>query len=421
MAAYRASLIALLAALTLTGCATAAAMRNGQRAEQSQDYDRAVVEYTKVLRQNPDDRAARQALERVKLRAAQEHYTRARRLHAVGKLDEALVEYQLASELNPASGEIEAGLNATRAALRNKIAVAREGKTELETLIERSRALPLPGLDVPTDVKMPDSLIFRDASARVVYTALAKLANVSIVFDQQFRDQPVSIDLRNASFEEALASVSTGTRSFFRVTAPRSITIIPDTPAKRREYEEEIVRTFYLSNADLKETIDLLRIVIDARRLAPIVATNAITIKDTPERVAAAARVISAIDKARPEVIIDVELLEIDRSRMQEYGLQFASPDAAGISGQADVNREIFTLRDLRSLTQSDIFLTNLPGLYYRLLKTDSNTRTLANPQLRTSEGVAAQANFDKIVQRVNQTIAQGLDEGASSRIIFPG
>ena len=398
MAAYRASLIALLAALTLTGCATAAAMRNGQRAEQSQDYDRAVVEYTKVLRQNPDDRAARQALERVKLRAAQEHYTRARRLHAVGKLDEALVEYQLASELNPASGEIEAGLNATRAALRNKIAVAREGKTELETLIERSRALPLPGLDVPTDVKMPDSLIFRDASARVVYTALAKLANVSIVFDQQFRDQPVSIDLRNASFEEALASVSTGTRSFFRVTAPRSITIIPDTPAKRREYEEEIVRTFYLSNADLKETIDLLRIVIDARRLAPIVATNAITIKDTPERVAAAARVISAIDKARPEVIIDVELLEIDRSRMQEYGLQFASPDAAGISGQADVNREIFTLRDLRSLTQSDIFLTNLPGLYYRLLKTDSNTRTLANPQLRTSEGVPAQARFGERV-----------------------
>jgi general secretion pathway protein D len=396
MAACRASLLAVVAALALSACATA--MRSGERAEQLRDYDLAVVEYTKALRSDPDNRNARQALERAKLRAAQEHYSRARRLYTVGKLDEALVEFQLASELNPVSAEIEAGLDATRAALRNKIAVAREGKTELETIIERSRALPPPGLDVPSDVKMPDALTFRDASARDVYTALARFANVNIVFDPQFRDQPVTIDLRKSSLEEALASVSTGTRNFYRVTAPRTITVIPDTPAKRREYEEEVVRTFYLSNADLKETIDLLRIVIDARRIAPIVATNAITIKDTPERVAAAARVISAIDKARPEVIIDVELLEVDRTRLHEYGLQIASPGSPGIDGQADVNREGLTLHDLRNLTASDIFLTNLPGLYYRLLKTDGNTRILANPQLRTSEGLPAQARFGERV-----------------------
>ena len=394
MAAFRASAFLLLIAVSLSACATAAAMRSGRRAEQLQDFDLAVVEYNKALRQNPDDRAARQALERVKLRAAQEHYARARRLYTVGKLDEALVEFQLAAELNPGSSEIDEGVRATRAALRNKVAVAREGKTQLETLIERSRNLPPPGLDLPADVKLPGSLTFREASARDVYTALARLAGINVVFDAQFRDQPLTIDLKNAPFEDALNAVSAGTRNFFRVTAPRTVTIIPDTPAKRREYEEEVVRTFYLSNADLKETIDLLRIVIDARRIAPIVATNAITIKDTPERVAAAARVISAIDKARPEVIIDVELLEVDRTRLREYGLQLASPESPGINGQADVNRDGFTLRDLRSLTQSDIFLTNLPGLYYRLLKTDSNTRTLANPQLRTSEGMPATARF---------------------------
>jgi general secretion pathway protein D len=373
-------------------------MRNGQRAEQAQDYDRAVVEYTKFLREHPDDRTARQALERVKLRASQEHYTRGRRLSTVGKIDEALIEFQLAGELNPTSPEIEQALSATRTALRNKVAVAREGKTELETLIERSRNLPPPGLDIPSDVKLPDAITFRDASARTVYLSLAKMANISVVFDPQFRDGPVTVDLRNSTLEDALSTVSSSSRNFHRVTAPRTITVVPDTPAKRREYEEEVVRTFYLSNADLKETIDLLRIVIDARRIAPILATNAITIKDTPERVAAAARVISAIDKARPEVIIDVELLEVDRTRLREYGLQLASPESPGINGQADVNRDGFTLRDLRSLTQSDIFLTNLPGLYYRLLKTDSNTRTLANPQLRTSEGVPAQARFGERV-----------------------
>ena len=138
------------------------------------------------------------------------------------------------------------------------------------------------------------------------------------MFDPQFRDQLVTIDLRNASIGDALESLSTATRNFYRVTAQRTITVIPDTPAKRTEYEDEIVRTFYLSNADVKETLDLLRIVIDNRRLAPITATNALSIKDTPERVAAAGRLISAIDKARPEVVIDVELLEIDRTRLLE-------------------------------------------------------------------------------------------------------
>jgi general secretion pathway protein D len=147
--------------------------------------------------------------------------------------------------------------------------------------------------------------------------------------------------------------------------------------------------------------MDLLRVVIDARRVAPVTATNAIMIKDTPERVAAAGKIIAAIDKARPEVVIDVELLEVDRTRLREFGVQIASPGdpPTGINGTATINRDNgLSLRDLSNLTQADILLTNLPNLYYRLLKTDTNTRTLANPQLRTSEGVAAQARFGERV-----------------------
>jgi general secretion pathway protein D len=393
--------LALLLALTLlvSGCATAAAMRTGTRAEQAQDYDRAVIEYTKALQIDPDNREARRALDRAKLRASLDHLSRGRRLHATGRLEEALVELQLAAELNPGNSAVDELLTDVRTQLRTKIAVAREGKTELETLIARARDLPPPGLDVPDGVRLPGSLTFRDASSRDIYTALARFASVNVVFDPQFRDQPITIDLRNTTLQDALISLSAATRNFYRVSGQQTVTIIPDTPAKRREYEEEIVRTFYLSNADLKETIDLLRIVIDARRIAPIAATNAFSIKDTPERVTAAARLISAIDKARPEVVIDVELLEVDRTRLREYGLQLVSPGStAGIAGQADVNRDDLTLRDLRNLTQSDVFLTNLPGLFYRLLKTDNNTRTLANPQLRTSEGVPAQARFGERV-----------------------
>src|SRR5207249_7110112 len=142
----------------------------------------------------------------------------------------------------------------------------------------------------------------------------------------------------------------------FRVTAPKTVAVIPDTPAKRREYEEEVVRTFYLSNVDLKETMDLLRMVLDARRISPTTGTNALTIKDTSERIAAAARVVSAIDKARPEVIIDVELLEVDRTKLLEYGLQVASPNSPGINGTASIDQGStgsLSLRSLRSLTQA--------------------------------------------------------------------
>src|SRR5439155_14601109 len=144
--------------LAAAGCAAATASRHARTAEQQQDYDRAVVEYTKAVRLHPDDPDARLGLERAKLRASQDHFQRGRRLAAAGKYDQALVEYELAAEMNPTGGEIEDELRATRNKLRAKIAVAREGKTELQTLIERARDLPPPGLDLPPNVKMPATL-----------------------------------------------------------------------------------------------------------------------------------------------------------------------------------------------------------------------------------------------------------------------
>jgi general secretion pathway protein D len=418
--------LAIAFVLSAGGCASSAALRQGRDAERQQDYDRAIVEYTRAVRLNPNDLTARAALERTKLRASQDHFTRGRRLAAVAKFDQALVEYETAAELNPTSADIDQELRATRNKLRAKIAVHQEGKTELQTLIERARDLPPPGLDLPQGVKMPATLTFREASSREVFVAISRLANISLIFDPLFRETPITVDLRNASLEDALNTVGGATRAFFRVTAPKTIVVIPDTPAKRREYEEEVVRTFYLSNVDLKETMDLLRMVLDARRISPTTGTNALTIKDTPERIAAAARVISAIDKARPEVIIDVELLEVDRTKLLEYGLQIASNGSAattgaGISGSAGIDQgtnSTITLQKLRNLSQADVLFANLPTLYYRLLKTDAHSRTLANPQLRTSDGSPAKAAFGEQVPVPQTTFAPLATGGAPQQPI---
>ena len=388
--------------LLLSGCAASTAFHHGRDAEERQDYDRAVVEYQNALRLHPGDTDSRLALDRAKLRAAQDHFARARRLSGLGKFEEALVEYELAAELNPANGDIDQELRVTRTKLRTRVTVAGDGRTELQMLIDRTRNLPPPGQDLPGNVKMPATLTFRDASSRDVFTAIARFGGISLIFDTAFREAPVTVDLRNTTLLDALDTVSGATRSFYRVSAPQTIVVIPDTPAKRRDYQEDIVRTFYLSNADLKETMDLLRLVLDARRISPTTATNALTIKDSPENVAAASRLITAIDKARPEVVIDVELLEVDRSRLTEYGLQIASPGSPGINGSAEVSptdaTQTLTLQTLRNLSQANILTANLPSLYYRLLKTDAHTRTLANPQLRTSEGSPAQAKFGERV-----------------------
>jgi general secretion pathway protein D len=409
----------------LVACASSSgSLRVARNAETSQNYDLAVAEYTKVLRDDPDNREARQGLERAKLRASQDHFTRARRLSATGKLEEALVEYQLAAELNPGNADIDRELQDTRLQLRAKVAIREDGKTRLESLIAQSLAAPLPGAALPEDAKLPESVVFRDANARDIYSAIGKFTDISVVFDPTFRDQPVSIDLRNDTLAEALNKLSAATRNFWRSSGERGIIVVPDTQAKRREYEEEVYRTFYLSNADLKETVDILRIVVDARRIAMLTGTNAITIRDTPERVNAAGKIIAAIDKARPEVIIDVELMEVNRTHLQEFGLQFASPSPGGapigIDGQVTINQPGVgvTLRQLQNLTSADVLLTALPSLYYRLLKNDAATRILANPQLRTTEGIPAQARFGERVPVPVTTFAPVAAGGVQSQPI---
>ena len=401
-------LTAAAALFAASACASSASFRAGKKAESLEDYDLAVVEYTKAAREKPDDLNTKLALERARQRAALDHFAKGRRLTGTGKLEEGVIELQTAAELNPASGDIQEQLRTARTLLRAKVQVTREGKTRLQTLIENASQLPPAGADLPKGVKLADSLVFRNANTRDIYTAIGHFGGINVVFDPQFRDQAITIDLRNSALEDALQAVSASTRNFYRVTAANTITVIPDTPAKRREYEEEIIRTFYLSNADVKETLDVLRLVVDNRRLSPVQGINAITIKDTPEKIDAAAKVISAIDKARAEVVIDVELLEVDRIKMREYGIEIATPGTAsgGISGSVDVNRDNFTLRDLRNLTQSDVFLTGVPALFYRLLKNDTHSRVLANPQLRTSEGLTAQARFGERVPVPSVTFA---------------
>lgn len=387
-------------AVTLaSGCATKVnTLRQAQDAEQLRDYDLAVAGYTKTLRSEPGNREAQLGLDRARLRGAEAHYLRGQRLVAVGKYEDAVVELQLASELNPGGGDIDRVLRTTRLALRNKLAVEQNGQTSLEAVLEKTRNTPPPSMNVP-ETKLPATITLgRDATSRQAFQIIATFANLNLIFDQTFREVPAPISIKNLTVKEALDALAQSTGTFYKVSAPGTITVIPDNAAKRREYAEEMMQTFYLGNADIKETIDMLRVVADARAVAPLSNTSSIVMRDSPERIYAVQRLLAAIDKARPEVVIDVEILEVDRTRLREYGLQVASPGSAGLNGAIDANSNQVTLRSLRNLTAADALVSGFPALYYRLLKTDSSTRILANPHLRALEGVAASAKFGERV-----------------------
>ena len=380
----------LLAAVALAGCATSAAFRAGEKAERLQDYDRAVLEYRRALAASPDDVQYRRALERARLRASTEHANAARRLSGRGQYAEALEEYRLAIELRPNTP----GLAEEMKDVQHR---SRRATTSIEEAKVRARERSLPGLDLGAEAQQPLGLAFRGASLREAYLALGRAAGVNVTFDPSFQDQTVSLDLKDVGFEQALNALAAAGRTFHRVVDPKVLNVVPDTAAKRREFEQQVVKTIFLSNADLKETIDLLRVVLGARRVAPVPGTNALTINDTPDKVAAAERIVEMVDKRRAEVVVEVQILEVARNTLKEYGIYLTSGlDASGIEGIAS---GIFPDPTAKSLDdgpydRGNLVVSSLPGAVLRLLETDSSTRLLASPQLRISESQTAQARF---------------------------
>jgi type II secretory pathway component GspD/PulD (secretin) len=402
-----ARLVAVLCAIAFAGCATAGPFRAGEKAERTGDWDRAVLEYSKALKEHPDNLSYQKALQRARLRATEAHAFSARTLAARGIYKEAVDEYRLALDLSPGTESLVAEMQEVEAKR-----LSAQPNPSIAEIKNRARETALPGLDLGPAAREPLGLSFREASLREVYEALGRVAGINFVFDPQFEDRRITLDLREVPFEQALAAVARVGQTFHRVADARVVNVVPDTPTKRREYEQQVVKTLFLSNADLKETIDLLRIVLGARRVAPLPGANALTIADAPDKVAAAERIVSVIDKQRAEVVVDVEILEVNRSSLKEYGIEITS----GIIGTQGVVGGIFPSQTVRETTtdadgntvtttrpitladnpyqSSNLLITNLPGVIYRLLKTDDATRLLANPQLRATEGQTAQARF---------------------------
>ncbi len=376
----------------LGGCAGSRHLAAGETAERTGRYDEAVAHYARAVSEDPSDQAAALSLTRAKLRAAEEHAREAERRVAAEDYRGAEDELRSAILFAPNEASYQERLQEVREAAAGQDREARA--RTLAALKEEALSRPL-GLDVLRDARAPASFVFRDASLRDVLLTLGEIGGVNVVFDEDFVDQPVSIEAEDSTFEDAVRGLTSTTGHFFRVESPHLITIVPDTQTKRTQYEQVVAQTFYLSTADLVETTDTLRVVLGLRQIAQHPGTNSITLVDTWEQVRSAARIIESLDRSPGEVLVDVELMEVNRTHLQQYGIPLVSPDSEGL--QLALAPRLDTVLE-NPYRRSNLRVAGLPAAILNLVRTDADTQVLANPQLRASDGKTATADFGERV-----------------------
>ena len=397
---------ALLLVLTLVLPAAADKAKSfynkGQDAEARQNWEQAYELYKQAYDLKPKDLRYRASFERAKFEAAASHVHRGQKLRESGDLNQALAEFLRAVQIDPSLDVAQQEVRRTREVIEKaqspqakapsrltelgRIAAEAEGPAELKTISP-----------VPITVRMTED-------SKNVYTAIGKLAAINVLFDPDYVSRRITVDLNNVSLYQALEVVALQSKTFWRAVTPNTIFVAADTKAKRTEIEQNVVKTFYLANlaqtTEMQDVVNSLRTVVEITRVISVPSQNAIVIRGTPDQVALAEKLINDLDKARPEVIIDIAVMQVSRDKLRKMGI--SPPTNASIALQpnapaatsdgaaaATATNTALTLNKLANLTSND-FVVSIPGASADFLFTDSDTKIIQNPQIRALDNQKA-------------------------------
>lgn len=379
-------------------CTGSRAFREAREEETLQHWDLAVLKYSSALDSDAQNTRYQIALKRARIKASQFHFEKGKLYRSSGRPELAVVELEQAAVLDTTNQYAESELRKAREEAA-RLAAERSGETRMEAAKRRTRGVrarsPMlePASDKPINLNFPSSKPIKQ-----IYQALAAGAGINVIFDPQLKDDNVSIVLTNMEFRRALETLMRQENHFYKVIDEKTILIAADTPQNRKTYEDLVIRTFFLSNADATEVSNALRNLLLTQRIYPNKAENSITIRDTADKVAVAERIIEQNDKQLSEVVVDVELLQINTTKKEDLGLLLStygtSASAPAPGGTTDLGtalpKDTFSWDQLKALTIRSFGFT-LPGLTYNFIKNNADFEILARPQLRISEGQKAQ------------------------------
>jgi len=420
------------AAVFLIGCPKAANQdyNAGRKAEAVQDYDTALVDYERALRDQPTNAEYKLRVVQMRLQAGQFHTELGEKAFSKGDLQLALSEFQKAQAIDPSNQAAQQGAKRTIQALAARAAAAAPHPTNTNAGAEGLLATPpelKPISNEPINLKMTND-------SRVVFETIAKLAGLSVIFDPDFTSRRIPVELPNVTLEQALDDVALESKAFWKPLSSSVIFVAPDNPQKRRDVEDEEVETFYLSNTvtpqEITEIVTGLRQLLDLRRLTQVNAQNAIVIRDTPDKLALASKIISDIDKARPEVLVHVQVLAASVDRLRNLGIlpgqtvtiQFTpecalQPTSSGCtttpttSTSTSTTPPAVTLNNIKNLSGADWSVT-LPGAVATAIMTDTKTKLIQDPEIRVSDGEKATLTVGEKVPIATGSFQAGVGVG---------
>ncbi len=421
---------ALALSLVVLSCTSYNAFQKAKTAEQTNDWDQAVTEYQKALDVDPNNSLYKINLSRAKLEASRVHFQKGKSLreaalNATGNdrlrlMQLATTELELVIKLDPtnqyAAVEYGKAVNVLQDASRaGQPPSIDDLKRRAKANTSKSQPPQLsPSSDQPISLSFP-----HETPIKEIYKALGNAFGINILFDQAVKDDRIAIELKDVTAQQALERLMQAANHFYKALDEKTIIVVPDNPQARRDYEDLVIRTFYLSNGDAEQVTNVVRTMIEARNVFPLKALNAITIRDTADKVRIAEKIIEANDKAKAEVVVDVELLQVDLDRTRNIGAVVtslggtvsATPAAPTSTTGTPAPQPTSNLDTLRGISSSSLNFT-IPTITYALLKTVGNTRTLANPELRISEGEKATLHIGQRVPVPVTTFTTGVQNG---------
>ena len=405
--------------------------KQGQAAEQREDWDAAYSDYVQAANKNPKDIRIREAMYRVRGQASAVHMLKGRQLLAAGDLQGALTEFLHAAEIDPANEAAGQEI----AAIRER---ENQAATQQSTLTpEQLQQQQLASIGSPVELKPvtnePLNLHYTEDS-KTVYQAIGRAAGINVLFDPDYNSKRIQVDLTNSTLMDALRIVGVLSNTFWRPITPNTIFVAQNTRSKRTELDEQAVQTFYLTNAwqqnDLNDVQTALRNVLTNIKVYGLASQNALVVRGTPDELLLAQKLISDLDKARPEVVVDVAVMEVSKNWERNLGIQWPASASVTIQstsanssttcptgsttctpGTSTGSTTGTTLYDFAHLNSNN-FAVTVGTATANLLLSDSNTRVLQNPRIRATDMQKATLKIGSRIPIATGSFSSGIGVG---------
>jgi len=401
----------LVAAVTLPAIADKVKdlYAKGQDAEARQQYEVAYGFFKQCYDLKPKDLRYRASFERIRFEAAAAIVHHGQKLREDGKLDEAVAEFQRALGIDPSLFIAKQELNRTLKMIndqRNPQPQAAGPPAGLERRVHDA-AGPVelaPISNIPITVKLTDK-------SDTVFRTIGQLAGINVLFDPDYTPRQIKVELNGVTLEEALEITALESKTFWRPVTLNTIFVAQDNPAKRKELEQSVLKTFYLTNlsapTELQDVVNAIRAVLDVQRVQQLLSQNALVVRGTPDQIALAEKLVEDLDKARPEVIVDIAIMQVSKDRSRTLGL--SPPTSATVTLQSNLSSTTTTngttttgsgttttgstnglnLNSLGNLNATD-FQVTIPSANLSAVMSNSDTKLIQNPQIRALDGQKA-------------------------------